>query len=184
MNNAVTELRSLAAMADDAEDTAAAVDLWRKIVSMFLHEPGVEQEPGIAYLLGYAYYQLVDVDSGAAASSKRLLLLALEQDLNDGYARLYLGHLAFDTHQYSAALEWFGSIPESHFSEHGQAWRDLKVQELKICCLAQLGKTGSLIQEFETYLLIATKCDETDIITAFELPNMLAALVQRGGGIA
>ncbi len=178
MQRTLTDLRSLAAAADQAAGTDAALDLWRKTLSMAQRDPRLAQELGVPYILGYAHYELVGIEPGAEEASTRFLLLALEQDASDVFAKLYLGHLAFDAGRYAAALEWFETIPPHSFSARGQAWRDLKTQELRICCLARLGRTASLVREFEAYLLIATECEEADVLTVFELPELLAALAQ------
>lgn len=178
MQKDLADLHSLAASAEAAAGTSAALDLWRKSVAMAREKPELARERGVPYLLGYAHYQLVGVEPHAEESSERYLLLALEDDIEDVYAKLYLGHLAFDACRFMAALEWFAKIPPNSFSRRGQAWRDLKTQELRICCLANLGSTESLTEEFEAYLLIATECDEGDVLTVSELPRLLAALAR------
>lgn len=175
MRSVLAEIRRIATEADQAS-APACIGLWQKIVSLAAENPAVLREHGAQYILGYAYYQLIDVESAALTRSEQSLTAALAQDPNDNYAKLYLGHLAFDSSRYEAALQWFGSIPDRAFSLHGQSWRDLKRQELRICCLVRLGKVDLIATEFEDYLSLATHCDETDVLTVNELPKLLAHL--------
>ncbi len=145
---------------------------------MTAKNPTILEEPRAQYILGYCYYNLVDVEPEAASRSEQAFLAALEKNPDDDYAKLYLGHLAFDLSQFELALRWFDSIPNQAFSAHGQPWRDLKRQELRICCLVRLGRNESITSEFESYLTLATQCDELDVYSVYELPILLATLAE------
>lgn len=175
MPPALGEFRRLATEADQAP-APACIELWRKVVSLAAEDPAVLREPGSQYILGYGYYHLIDLEPEAPTHSEQSFIAALAQDPNDNYAKLYLGHLAFDSSQYEMALRWFDSIPDQTFTGYGQSWRDLKRQELRICCLVHLGKADSITSEFENYLSLATHCDELDVLAVDELPKLLAAL--------
>ncbi len=166
------DFRKLAEQADYSCD----LNLWRAVVSLADRHPGILQEKGTRYIMGYALYNLVDTEPGAATRCEAFLKSALAGGPDDHYARLYLGHLAFDAGRYATALEYFDAVPRHAFARFDQHWRDLKRQELRICCLTHLGKTASLVEEFEQYLCLAVQCEESDAITAYELPRLMCDL--------
>lgn len=66
-------------------------------------------------------------------------------------------------------------IPDNYFSKLSshQNWRDLKIQELKICCLIKL----KIFSDFEfilhSYLLKISRSSEHDIPVPIELSNIM-----------
>jgi tetratricopeptide (TPR) repeat protein len=175
MSTTASHLRTLA---DEAEvsDPPRSYALWRRVAALATEDPAVLQEAGVSYMVGYALYNLAEVEPNAARQSTRHLEAALAANPDDSFAKLYLGHLAFDAGEYEVALGWFDAIPEHAFVAHEQRWRDVKRQELRICCLVHLARTGDLILEFERYLSLACGCETTDVLTVHELPLLLAGL--------
>jgi tetratricopeptide (TPR) repeat protein len=128
-----------------------------------------------AYLLGYVLYQLGSSAPGGLERAEQLLRSALNTEPNHAYARLYLGHIAFDAGSFSEALSHFDELKNDAFSRKGQAWRDLKIQELRICCLLQLRQVAHLTDEFERLLQLASRLEVTDTLVVHELPKLLQA---------
>ena len=136
-------------------------------------ESDLAQSADGAYLAGYAYYQLGAVSADYLERSAKLLRCALLTDPFNIYARLYLGHLAYDKGNFSEALGHFDELAPDAFAQRAQAWRDLKRQELRICCLLQLGQVATLVHEFEQLLQLASGMDDTDTLAVQELPTLL-----------
>ena len=94
---------------------------------------------------------------------------------NAMFAKAYLAHIYYDLKEFNHCLDMIEQIPDNYFlklSSH-QNWRDLKIQELKICCLIKL----KIFSDFEfilhSYLLKISRSSEHDIPVPIELSNIM-----------
>ncbi len=171
----IETFQQLAAEADKAvEPTSDA--LWKRVISFAGENPHVLTYTRAAYILGYAWYCTPEATNERYVNVKKYLELAIQQDPSDWYAFLYLGHLYYDYKEYRAALEQFLRIPNLAFEANDQRWRNLKIKELCVCCYFKLRQPTNVVVAFEDFILLATSCDETDVHTVHELPQLIASL--------
>lgn len=167
-------LADLVRLIDAAEiaDSASAFERW-SAAELFAAEANFSCTADGAYLHGYVYYQLHNYAQGSLERAEELLLKALALDPKHAYAHLYLGHIAFDEGSFAKALAHFNAIAGDEFSRKGQTWRDLKRQELRICCLLQLRQVKRLEDEFEQLLQIARGMESDEALLLHEFPRLL-----------
>lgn len=173
----VEEFRHLLEAADCSSPPESEA-LWQRVIAFAIANPGILEQPRVAYAIGLAWYNLSAETVERVANATRCLELAIERDPKDWYAFLYLGHLHFDRGLYAEALEQFLRIPDLAFSENNQGWRDLKRKELCVCCYFRLHQPSALVEAFEEFIVLATHCEELDCYSVHELPQLLATLAQ------
>jgi len=172
------EIRRIASEAEIATAPACHA-LWRRVVALAEADTSSPPSAEVTYLAGYGLYCLVDVEPLVLEQAERWLKRAVALRPDHRFAQLYLAHIAFDDGRFEEALVLLNSVPSDAFAAIDQRWRDLKVQELRICCLVQLSRLEALGTAFERYLSIARECDEMDFATVHELPALIASLVRR-----
>ena len=96
----------------------------------------IEKQPDarIFYALGCCWYDMPYESPERILNVKMWLTRALEMNPSHHFARLYLGHYFFDNREYGIAHELFCKIPYGYFKNYHQEWRDIKRQELVLCC--------------------------------------------------
>ena len=171
MKYTLADLKRLIEVAETARPDASAA-AWISAATL-ADEPNLAETADGAYLLGYVQYQLGSSSQGATSQAARLFRSALEIEPGHAYAQLYLAHIAYDEESFAEALSCFSALEPTVFSRNGQPWRDVKRQELRICCLLHLQQVEGLIHEFEQYLQIAAGMEATDTLVVQELPNLL-----------
>ena len=132
------------------------------------------------YLLGYNLY----LKANLSEDKNRISLLeqakipfkkATSDSENAMFAKAYLAHIYYDLKEFNHCLDMIEQIPDNYFSKLSshQNWRDLKIQELKICCLIKL----KIFSDFEfilhSYLLKISRSSEHDIPVPIELSNIM-----------
>ena len=91
------------------------------------------------------------------------------------FTKAYLAHIYYDLKEFNHCLDMIEQIPDNYFSKlfSHQNWRDLKIQELKICCLIKL----KIFSDFEfilhSYFLKISRSSEHDIPVPIELSNIM-----------
>ena len=137
------------------------------------------------YLLGYNLY----LKANLSEDKNRISLLeqakipfkkATSDSENAMFAKAYLAHIYYDLKEFNHCLDMIEQIPDNYFSKLSshQNWRDLKIQELKICCLIKL----KIFSDFEfilhSYLLKISRSSEHDIPIPIELSNAMKNIKQ------
>ena len=132
------------------------------------------------YLLGYNLY----LKANLSEDKNRISLLEQAKipfkkatsDSEDAmFTKAYLAHIYYDLKEFNHCLDMIEQIPDNYFSKlfSHQNWRDLKIQELKICCLIKL----KIFSDFEfilhSYLLKISRSSEHDIPVPIELSNIM-----------
>ncbi|KPN70593.1 MULTISPECIES: hypothetical protein [Neisseria] len=133
------------------------------------------------YLLGYTLY----LKSTFMDNKNKILLLeqakrpfknAIMLDSeNTTFAKAYLAHVYYDLEEFTNALHLIEQIPENYFAKlpSRQNWRDLKIQELKICCLINLKKFINFELILYKFLLKISKSNQYNIPLPTELSNTI-----------
>jgi len=167
------ELRRLAEKADTSWPPASE-GLWRNVIDFAAaHPDAVAKMTRGPYTLGLAWYSRPASTPEREEMAERWFKAALERKPDDWYAVLYLGYFAFDRSDFQLALEHFSRIPKGAFASYDQEWRDVKVQELCVCCHFRLGQPEAVQVAFREYLEMLGRSEETSAVVAEELPQLL-----------
>lgn len=121
------------------------------------------ENPQLSYAVGLCWYNMPgafeeDVATQARQWMERTLTLAP----NHHHARLYLGHVCFDTGAWPEAVETFSRVPNGFFGRIGQRWRDLKLAELTFCARLKANPTSISVEDFRTLADRYLAADEVD----------------------
>jgi tetratricopeptide (TPR) repeat protein len=143
-----------------------------------LREAG-ETSAEAAYALGYAWYLMLDETEARRVEVLKHLGEALRLQPTHLYARLYLAHTHFDAARFDLALPILLGFDACDFSNRGQAWRDVKVAELALCCLLELHDDARLASAVQELLTRASRVDEGDLPVSRELTKTLQAFLRR-----
>ncbi|MDR0716054.1 MAG: hypothetical protein LBF50_01385 [Azoarcus sp.] len=129
-------------------DSLESVACLRKAIGIL---NGKKRTPEEEYLLGYAWYHLPNNIEGIEERDQIVeiqLKKALEfgkRNANYLYAKELLGCQYYDIGQYDAALSLFSTFENDTFSKHyDQKWKDIKIAELKLCCILRLGRIAEI----------------------------------------
>jgi len=91
--------------------------------------------PEFNYAIGYGIYMLNQQNNASLTESINYFKNELIINPKHNYARLYLGHSYFDNGNYSDALVNFRLVNGQVFTSHDQQWRNVKLEELILCCM-------------------------------------------------
>lgn len=155
----MTELEVLLASVDGAVAAASEQSFQNGFCSLgelvAKLEGFVEQYPEdteLSYAIGLCWYNMPGTFKGRSATQARHWLeRTLAIDPLHHYARLYLGHVLFDTGAYLEAVHAFGHIPQGYFGRFGQRWRDLKLLELVLSARLRIDPTSVTQEDFKDF---------------------------------
>ena len=94
----------------------------------------------------------------------------------DPYAAAYLAYAAFEAGKYRLSLQTAKTLPYGQFAAQNQHWRDLNLEQIKICCRIRLGKTRRLEKHLNRHLANIARSRKTDLPFPSELAQTLRAL--------
>ncbi len=130
-NEAVDLLERIAT----TENRQNAQELWEKaLILAGLCRNRDEQNDEFNYLLGYAYYKAPEKTAQIWQEAEHFLHRATALNPNHELARYYLACVLFDRRRYPESLAEFNKVSQDAFVRAGQAWRVVKIQELRLCC--------------------------------------------------
>ncbi|OFN77313.1 hypothetical protein [Neisseria sp. HMSC064E01] len=132
------------------------------------------------YLLGYNLY----LKASLSEDKNRISLLeqakfsfekATSDSENAMFAKVYLAHVYYDLEEFNHCLDMIEQIPNNYFSKlpSHQNWRDLKIQELKICCLIKLKIFSNFEFILHSYFLKISSSSKHNIPVPTELSNVI-----------
>lgn len=142
-NDSDTMEKSLKALLAQVEPTVhsarlltpeLATEKIERLIEALQRHPASPASDEACYALAFCWYNLPGHDPDQDEATEAWLRRALELNPDNHAARVFLGHQLFDQSCYGAARAEFLAVPEGTFSRLGQPWRDLKAQELAICC--------------------------------------------------
>ena len=130
------------------------------------------------YLAGYAYYLLYGQTRKHKHLKKALRRFKKAHALHptDPYAAAYLAYAAFEAGKYRLSLQTAKTLPYGQFAAQNQHWRDLNLEQIKICCRIRLGKTRRLEKHLNRHLANIARSRKTDLPFPSELAQTLRAL--------
>lgn len=130
------------------------------------------------YAIGYAYYLLYAINNKKESLEKSFYYLNKEVDKNVGnmYAKAYLAYASYEMQKLDFCLTLIKQIPFGYFSKKKQRWRDLDLEQIKICCLLRLNKLSNIEDEIFNYFIHISKTKEIDIPLPTELSNTLRTI--------
>jgi tetratricopeptide (TPR) repeat protein len=172
-------VKKLVEAAECADDIEMAASHYRNAIDLLEAVPEGELSSELAYVLGYAWYNLPKGAPEQSTKVERALRLAIQRDPSNSYASLYLGHHLFDAGRYSEALEHFRSISPFYFRLRGQQWRDVKLEELKACCALKVGEVEEAVEGLQSFFDAWRHAPEEDRPAMTELRETLKALLHR-----
>lgn len=118
-----------------SEDKKLAQEAWEEgLILAGVCYSRNDQRDDFNYLLGYIYYHAVEKTDETRRNAENFLRRATLLNSEHSLARYYLACLLFDCERYPESLRELNAVPETIFVESGQAWRSLKVVELRLCC--------------------------------------------------
>lgn len=130
------------------------------------------------YLAGYAHYLLYGQTRKHRHLKKALRHFKKAHALHptDPYAAAYLAYAAFEAGKYRLSLQTAKTLPYGQFAAQNQHWRDLNLEQIKICCRIRLGKTRRLEKHLNRHLANIARSPKTDLPFPSELAQTLRAL--------
>ena len=146
-----------------------------------LENQSSSEDPDWMTAIGYFWY-LMPGNGERINEGRRWLQRALTHAPNQPLAHLYLAHFAYDAHEFQDALMHLTEIPEGHYSRLGQAWRDLKIRELRLAALITLDIPDEL--ETERFLADYASADEEDRANPDQLVAAARLAFERRGTTA
>lgn len=161
----------LIAAAEAETDAGSRNQFLQEAIDLLSQKPA--ESADALYALGYAWYLLPTGTGGRQERISANLEEALRKDPGHAYARLYLAHHNFDDGNFAKALPLLDSLSPTAFEERGQAWRDVKVAELVVCCLIELKATERLGLAIQILLERATSVEPDYLPLASELTGTL-----------
>lgn len=164
---------------EQAESTNDLATKRAALTEAIVRLPATAAKPAeLAYALGYAWYLMPENTEERRVQTQQHLTEALRLQPNHLYARLYLAHHYFDTNQFALALPLLVAFDAREFSALGQGWRDVKVAELILCCLLELGDEGRLVSAVGELLTRCSRVDGADVPLPAELTKSLQRLIK------
>lgn len=130
------------------------------------------------YLAGYAHYLLYGQTRKHRHLKKALRHFKKAHALHptDPYAAAHLTYAAFEAGKYRLSLQTAKTLPYGQFAAQNQHWRDLNLEQIKICCRIRLGKTRRLEKHLNRHLANIARNWKTDLPFPSELTQTLRAL--------
>jgi hypothetical protein len=130
------------------------------------------------YLAGYAHYLLYGQTRKHRHLKKALRHFKKAHALHptDPYAAAHLTYAAFEAGKYRLSLQTAKTLPYGQFAAQNQHWRDLNLEQIKICCRIRLGKTRRLEKHLNRHLANIARSWKTDLPFPSELTQTLRAL--------
>ncbi|MCE9555714.1 MAG: hypothetical protein K8T91_20380 [Planctomycetes bacterium] len=86
------------------------------------------------HLLALCWYMRPDCTVERNAKIDAALAKAYELNPEDLFVIASLAYQAFDNSDFEVASRWLQMLPRGSFAARGQIWRDLKHEELRLCC--------------------------------------------------
>ena len=154
------------------------------LIEELSNEASKGSDPNIFYLLGYAWYSYPEDTDQRDAGVVKNLKRAIELDENHSFSNLYLGHYYFDVQKYVEAIRFFEKLDSNFFCQIDQEWRNLKNQELILCCKIYILGCDFTDKEFKRELVhfieYYISIYEIEIPFTLELFRALSACLNSG----
>lgn len=108
----------------------------------------------------------------------------LETNQNDIFIKSILAWAYYDLGKFNLALDILIQIPFGVFSNHKyhQTWKDLFNEQLKICCLIQLGDFSNINELLFDFFEKISNCQSTDIPDTYLLAEAIKKLSNKNNG--
>ena len=154
----------------DERATALAIAREKARDCLQLHADSAE----VNYIAGLVMYHSFCIEEKYEEQAKGYLEKAIDLNPQHQFARLYLGHLFYDTEAYERALACFETVKEDDFISMSQLWRVLKIHELTLCCKIYLNDPDVTTRSFELLAQEYLGAEEEDVPIPGELVTTLA----------
>ena len=120
-------------------------------------------------VIAYAFYlkaHLFDkIDVFLLKQSAYYCSVFLETNKNDIFIKSILAWVYYDLGKFDFSLNVLNQIPFGVFSSHEyhQTWKDLFNEQLKICCLIQIGDFSNIEELLFDFFIKISSCESTDV---------------------
>lgn len=134
---------------------------------------GTSDTADLHLLRGYAAYHFPELIQDSV-DIERELNAVLSERPDDLTARFYLACHLFDIGNFRNAYEHLALLNCSEFRDAAQIWREIKVDELRLCCEAALEMYDSFVSGFSQLVdkIVATDSENipspTELVHCFE----------------
>jgi tetratricopeptide (TPR) repeat protein len=149
-----------------------------KMADMLVSYP---ENADLHHLMGLCWYRDNQDTVNAMLLAEQSFKSVLELESEHQYAKLYLGHVYFDTQRYEQALNLFAKVDADYFNERMQLWRNLKNAELILCCRMYLNLDEVILSDVEDLCALyetANSLDRTDVPVPQEILACIAKLFE------
>jgi hypothetical protein len=162
-------------------EAATDVEVRRRILGRAIEAFEVVDEVSakVSFARGYAWYLMPEDSQQRHEQVLRHLGDAIRQQPEHPYARLYLAHHYFDLGQHALALPILREFAPSYFAGFGQAWRDVKIAELIVCCVIEVRDDTRVGAAMKDLLQRANRVGEVDLPEPRELTAMVRRKIRR-----
>lgn len=167
------KLIETAESATDVEDRRHALE---RAIEAF--EALGEDSAKVSFARGYAWYLMPEDSQLRHEQVLRNLGEAIRQQPQHPFARLYLAHHYFDLGQYVLALPILREFTPEFFSGYGQAWRDVKVAEMVLCCVIEVRDENTVGPAMKDLLQRANRVGPEDLPELRELTAMVCRKIR------
>jgi tetratricopeptide (TPR) repeat protein len=103
----------------------------------------------------------------------KYLKKAIEINPKHEFSKLYLGHYFYDIKDYKKSIFYFENVDEDYFTGINQHWRNLKLNELILCCKIFLSDATTNLQDFNKLENNYLQADAEDVLVPFDLAEAI-----------